>query len=61
MTYERMEVAGGQGAGIAWESMIRGGLGQSERDKTKNALLDYCGQDTLALAKMIETLSLLAS
>jgi len=31
-------------------------LDHSERDKTKKALLDYCGQDTLAMAKMIETL-----
>ena len=58
MTYVGMEVADGRRAGIAWESMIRGGLDQSERDKTKKALQDYCGQDTLAMAKMIETLSL---
>jgi|SRR5450759_2906169 len=49
MTYDGMEVADGTDAGLAWESLLRGGLDQSEREKTREALLDYCGQDTLAL------------
>ena len=59
MTYVGMQVADGQSAGLAWESMVRGCLEHSERDKTRKALLDYCGQDTLAMAKMIERLSLI--
>jgi predicted RecB family nuclease len=58
MTYEGMDVANGQGAGLAWESLIRGGLDQAKRDKIKNALLEYCGQDTLALVKVLEKLRL---
>jgi hypothetical protein len=58
MSYDGMAVANGQDAGLAWESLIRGGLDQVERDKIKNALLEYCGQDTLALVDLVDTLSL---
>ena len=56
MTYEGMEVANGQDAGLAWESLVRGGLDQSERERIRKALLDYCGQDTLALVRLAEML-----
>src|ERR1039458_2858132 len=46
LTYDGMA---GQDAGLAWESLLRGGLDQVERHKIKKALLDYCGQDTLAM------------
>ena len=58
MTYEGMEVAGGQDAGLAWESLVRGNLDGAERDRIRKALLDYCGQDTLALVKLIRRLRL---
>jgi hypothetical protein len=53
-------VANGQDAGLAWESLVRGGLDQAEREKAKKALLDYCGQDTLALVKVLEKLKVRA-
>jgi predicted RecB family nuclease len=56
MTYEGMDVANGTDAGVAWESLVRGNLGQSEPDRIKKALLDYCGQDTLAMVKLLEGL-----
>jgi predicted RecB family nuclease len=57
MSYDAMVVvANGHDAGLAWESLIRGGLDQVEQDKIKKALLDYCGQDTLALAKLVTKL-----
>jgi predicted RecB family nuclease len=56
MTYEGMEVPNGQAAGIAWEALIRGKLDRAEQDKIKNALLEYCGQDTLALVRLLEAL-----
>jgi hypothetical protein len=31
-------------------------LDQSERDKIKKALLEYCGQDTLAMVKLVDRL-----
>ena len=56
MTYVGMAVANGQDAGLAWESITRGGLDQSEQDKIRKALLDYCGQDTLAMVRLLEKL-----
>jgi hypothetical protein len=56
MSYEGMEVANGQDAGLAWESLVRGGLDHDERDRIRKALLDYCGQDTLAMVELLEVL-----
>jgi len=56
MTYEGMEVPNGQAAGLAWESMIRGDSSESERQANRKALLAYCGQDTLAMVKLLEAL-----
>lgn len=56
MTYEGMEVADGTDAGLAWESLLRGGLDQVELDKTRKALLEYCGLDTLAMVRLLERL-----
>lgn len=56
MTYDGMEVANGQAAGVAWESLVRGSLDASERDRLRKALLDYCGQDTLALVRLLNRL-----
>jgi len=53
MTYAGMAVADGQQAGVAWESLVRGGLDGAEREKTRKALLEYCGQDTLAMVKLV--------
>ena len=56
MTYEGMDVANGTDAGVAWEKLVRGGLGQVEREKLRKALLEYCWQDTLAMVKLLEQL-----
>jgi predicted RecB family nuclease len=56
MSYAGMAVSNGQDAGLAWESLVHGGLDYNERDRIRKALLDYCGQDTLALAKLVNTL-----
>jgi predicted RecB family nuclease len=56
MTYEGMAVADGQQAGLAWESLVRGRLDQVERDRIEKALRDYCGQDTMAMVKLVEQL-----
>ena len=56
MTYEGMEVANGQNAGLAWESLVRGALDQTDRDNIRKALLEYCWQDTLAMVKLLEKL-----
>jgi predicted RecB family nuclease len=56
MTYEGMEVPNGQAAGLAWESMISNRVTDSERRAKRKALLEYCGQDTLALVRLLEAL-----
>ena len=56
MTYEGMEVADGQAAGLAWESLIGSGCSEAERQRKHKALLDYCGQDTLGMVKLVEKL-----
>ncbi len=58
MTYEGMEVADGTDAGLAWGSLIRGGLDQAERDRVRKTLLEYCGQDTLAMVRLLDKLVL---
>jgi len=58
MTYDGMEVADGQSAGLAWESLVRGSIDASERDRIRKALLDYCGQDTLAMVRLHQVLRL---
>ena len=56
MTYDGMEVANGKDAGLAWESLEGGIADQGERERLRKALLDYCGQDTLALVRLLEKL-----
>ena len=56
MSYAGMQVADGQGAGLAWELLVRGTLDRDEYEKTRKALLEYCGQDTLALVRLLEKL-----
>jgi predicted RecB family nuclease len=53
LTYEDMEIAHGEAAGLAWEEVIRTAFDSEERKRLRNALLAYCRQDTLALAKMV--------
>jgi len=56
MTYHGMEIANGQDAGLAWESLVRGSLEQCEGNRIRKALLDYCGQDTLAMVRLLHRL-----
>jgi hypothetical protein len=56
MSYEGMGVANGQDAGLAWESLVRGKLDQAECERIRKALLDYCGQDTLAIFEILNKL-----
>ncbi len=58
MTYEGMAVGNGKEAGLAWKSLVQGNLDQAEREKTESELLAYCGQDTLALVRLLGKLRL---
>ena len=55
-SYERMEVAQRNEAGLAWEKMVHAEPGSDERRRLKDALLAYCKHDTLAIAKLLEVL-----
>jgi predicted RecB family nuclease len=57
MTYEGMEVGDGQAAGLAWESLIGDDCSEAERQRKQKALLDYCGQDTLGMVRIVVALS----
>jgi len=56
MTYEGMDVPDGQAAGLAWQEMIAGTSSEVERQAKRKALLEYCGQDTLALVRLLGVL-----
>jgi len=56
MSYENMEVADGTEAGLAYEKLIHGKLGSKEKHTLRNALLEYCRQDTMAMVKLLEHL-----
>jgi hypothetical protein len=56
MSYDGLEVADGHEAGLAWESLVRGGLGREKCDRIRKSLLDYCSQDTLGMVRLVEKL-----
>jgi len=57
MSYENMEVADGTAAGLAYERMLGEELEPNEREKVRQALLDYCRQDSLAMVRLLDHLS----
>jgi hypothetical protein len=57
MSYENMEVADGTQAGLAYEKLIRGELESKERQTLRDALLEYCRQDTMAMVRLLEYLN----
>jgi len=61
MTYDGMEVSQGDEAGVAWERMVGGGVGTAERIRIRDALLAYCGQDTVAMLRVLEQLNVLST
>jgi hypothetical protein len=56
MTYAGMEVADGRTAGIAWGLLVSADCGETDRQRKHKALLEYCGQDTLGMVRLIEKL-----
>jgi hypothetical protein len=57
MNYDGLDVADGIQAGIAWERFVNSATGAEDKIQLKRALLEYCGQDTLALARIVKELS----
>jgi len=61
MTYQGMGLSNGRDAGIAWESLVRATLDTGERGWIEKALRAYCGQDTMALVRLLEKLHSISS
>ncbi|MBI4351944.1 MAG: DUF2779 domain-containing protein [Elusimicrobia bacterium] len=57
MTYEGLAVGHGGEAQLAYYSILSGKLSPAEEEKLRNDLKVYCGQDTLAMVKILEHLS----
>lgn len=56
MTYVGMGIADGEQAGLAWDRLVRGNLAKVEWELVRKALLAYCRQDTLAMARLLDFL-----
>jgi len=61
MSYDGLDVAEGIQAGIVWARLVDPATSPEKKDTLKRALLQYCGQDTLALARIIHLLTKQAS
>lgn len=57
MSYEGMAIANGGDASIAYLNLMEGTLPPDEARRTIAALKRYCGQDTLAMVKLLERLA----
>ena len=57
MTYEGLPVANGGDAQLAYYNILSGKLALGEEEQLRKDLLVYCGQDTLAMVKILERLS----
>jgi hypothetical protein len=56
MNYDGLDVVDGLQAGIAWGRLVDPATCAEEKAQLKRALMDYCGQDTLALARTVDFL-----
>jgi hypothetical protein len=56
MDYENLEVSDGMAAGLAWAQFIDPATPPVEKNRLRKALIEYCKQDTLALAMLLEVL-----
>ena len=56
MSYDDLEICDGGAASANYEVMICSQTAPDEKELIKNALLKYCGQDTLAMVKLRDVL-----
>ncbi len=56
MNYDGLGVTDGNQAGAAWGRLVDAATGAEEKTQLKRALLQYCRQDTIALARIVEAL-----
>ncbi len=56
MTYRNLEIQDGSNASTAFAKMIAPDTEEPERERIRNALLDYCQMDTMAMVRLLDTL-----
>jgi len=56
MRYEGLDAADGSQAGIVWTRLVDAATVADEKAELKPSLLEYCGQDTLVLARITAAL-----
>jgi len=56
MTYKDLAIGNGADAQAAYYAMVRGTMNPDEVEKTRRDLKVYCGQDTLAMVKILDKL-----
>ena len=56
MGYDSLEIGEGGAASLAYEKLLDPKVPKAEKDKIRKDLLVYCGQDTLAMVKLVEVL-----
>lgn len=56
MSYEGLEIGEGGAASLAYVKLTDPKLPKKEREQIRKNLLEYCGQDTLAMVKLVEVL-----
>jgi hypothetical protein len=56
LSYEGMTVADGTGAQIAFEELIADGTSAARKAGLRQAMLDYCRKDTIAMVNLVEWL-----
>lgn len=57
MTYEGMSIGKGDVAQMKYMEMISLSMDSPERERIRRDLLEYCGQDTMAMVKILEALA----
>jgi hypothetical protein len=60
MSYKNLPIANGGDAQLAYSNMVAGKLDPAEAERTRRDLKIYCGQDTMAMVKILEKLYTLA-
>ena len=56
MSYDNLEIGEGGAACDAFVRLMDPDMPKKEREKIRKALLTYCGQDTMAMVKLLEVL-----
>ena len=61
LTYEGLPIANGAAAQQAYSNLVHNRLNPDEREKARRDLKEYCGQDTLAMVKIMAKLYAVAA